>query len=229
MNRANALKRVLRWLWEYHGAPKLDNVVSHYSCIRPRNVTATRDEIDTILDAAPAHMRLWLLLCSDLALRSSTAARIAPHHYNMDTREIRFTTKCDARLTLPVTDEIAAMFQRCDMGSTVSFVRQLWCAEHKGGGRRPKPFTNDISELRSQFRKHLSKLGITKRLIPHDLRRTAAVAMLEATGDIRDVQALLGHASLRSTIWYLDHDLRPVKKSTLELIKNPHWRKEKTA
>ena len=43
--------------------------------------------------------------------------------------------------------------------------------------------------------------------------------MLEATGDLRDVQALLGHRSLASTIWYLDHDFSPINRATLELIK----------
>jgi site-specific recombinase XerC len=65
--------------------------------------------------------------------------------------------------------------------------------------------------------------------VPHDLRRTTAVAMLRATHDLRDVQAILGHKNLTSTMWYLDHELRPVKRSTLELIKRPDWRKENIA
>jgi site-specific recombinase XerC len=53
--------------------------------------------------------------------------------------------------------------------------------------------------------------------------------MLELTRDIRDVQALLGHRSLQSTIWYLDHDLRPINRDNLEALKHPAWRKEHTA
>jgi integrase len=45
--------------------------------------------------------------------------------------------------------------------------------------------------------------------------------MYQQTGDIRTVQALLGHRSMASTIWYLDHDLMPVPRATLELIKRP--------
>ena len=45
--------------------------------------------------------------------------------------------------------------------------------------------------------------------------------MLRYSGDVRDVQALLGHRSLQSTIWYLDHDLRPVSLDALETIKRP--------
>jgi site-specific recombinase XerC len=85
------------------------------------------------------------------------------------------------------------------------------------------------STLSAKFHKLKDQVGITRKLTPHDLRRTTAVAMLEQSGDIRDVQALLGHRSLESTIWYLDHDLRQVKRSTLEIIKRPAWRKERTA
>jgi hypothetical protein len=104
--RARSLRRVLRWLWEYHGAPKLDEHVTRYPGIRPRNVTASREEIDTILNAASPHLRLWLLLCSDLAMRSTTAANIKPQDYNAETREVRFTTKFSEKLTLPVTREV---------------------------------------------------------------------------------------------------------------------------
>lgn len=68
-----------------------------------------------------------------------------------------------------------------------------------------------------------------RRIVPHDFRRTAAVAIYRCTGDIRDAQALLGHKALGSTLHYLDHDLRPIKRSTLELIKSPAWRKEQSA
>jgi hypothetical protein len=40
------------------------------------------------------------------------------------------------------------------------------------------------------------------------------------------VQAFLGHLSLHSTVIYLDHDLRPVKRHTLELIKMPRAESE---
>ena len=72
-----------------------------------------------------------------------------------------------------------------------------------------------------QFRQLLKKAGIREGMRPHDLRRTTAVAMYRKTGDLRDVQALLGHRGLPSTIWYLDHDLRPVQRQVLEEIKRP--------
>ena len=45
-----------------------------------------------------------------------------------------------------------------------------------------------------------------KRISPHVMRHTCAVQTLEATGDIRHVALLLGHAQLRTTEVYLRAD-----------------------
>lgn len=226
---AHSLRQILRWLWEEHGAPKLDQHVRRYPGIRPRNVTASRDEIDALLSAAPDHLRLWVLLCSDLAMRSGTAARIGPRHYYQDTQSLQFTTKANAHLTLPVTAEIRALIETCSMDSPLSFVRQLWeRAPHYTGHPLTTPEAT-AGGLRNQFQKLRKSLGINHHITPHDLRRTSAVAMLEFSHDVREVQALLGHRNLQSTLWYLDHDLRPVKRSTLEILKRPTWRKEQSA
>jgi integrase len=93
-----------------------------------------------------------------------------------------------------------------------------------------KPVVADNSHLGRCFRELCKQVGIAYRITPHDLRRTTAVNLYKTTRDVRDVQALLGHRSLQSTIWYLDHDLRPVKRSTLEIVKRlAEVRKEKTA
>lgn len=226
--KAAAIRRILIWLWEVHGAPKLDDGIRRYKGVRPRNVTATREEIDAILDEAMPHLRLWLLLCSDLAIRSGTAAIISPEHYSEPMRELRFASKFDNKQMLPVTEEIAELFSRCDLHSRMPFVRQLWHQDRPGDSRLNDGKSGVIA-LRWGMRQLLKKCGINRRITPHDLRRTAAVAMLENSHDVRDVQALLGHRSLTSTLWYLDHDLRPVSRSVLEQIKLPAWRKEQSA
>lgn len=196
---------------------------------RPRNVTATDDERARILAAAPPHMRLWLLLCSDLAIRSGTAIEIGPAHYDERQRTVTFTTKCDEHLTLPVTEEIAELISRCSQDDPTSYVRQLWREhnryKHAPGCHNPKLY----SSLSLAFLRLRRAVGITRKLTPHDFRRTTAVAMYKLTGDVREVQAILGHKNLQSTIWYLDHDLRPVSRANLELIKRPDWRKENIA
>jgi integrase len=184
-----------------------------------------------LLTAAPDHMRLWILLCSDLAIRSGTAARIAPQHYNHQRGTLQFTTKLGEKLTLPVTEEIAVMLDACDPNDPTPFVRQIHrntLSDQKRGHELTTKTTYPHT-LGTAFIRMRRRLGITRKLTPHDFRRTTAVKLYEATGDARDVQALLGHRTLASTIWYLDHDLRPVNRSLLELIKLPPARKEQSA
>lgn len=222
------MRALLRDLWENHGAPKLDAHITRYSSVRPRNVTVTDAERSAILTSAPPGMRLWILLCSDLALRSGTAVNLRSSDYDPAREELRFTTKKGARQTLPVTDEVGALLGTCDMQSGISFVRQLLLRGAKRNGRT-NPHTLDASNIRRKWRGLLAEVGITRRIVPHDLRRTTAVGMLRATGDVREVQALLGHRNLQSTLWYLDHDLTRVSRATLELIKgnrNAQPRKE---
>jgi integrase len=66
------------------------------------------------------------------------------------------------------------------------------------------------------------RLGIDPRITPHDFRRTTAIAVLETTGDIREVQAVLGHKRLATTVQYLGGALSSVTENVLERAKlNP--------
>jgi integrase len=174
-------------------------------------------------------MRLWILLCSDLAIRSGTAAGLGGKHYDHETRTLRFTTKCGARMALPVTAEIEQAIARCDLHSTVPFVRQLWTPGRQRGRRGVTKAIDTGETPRMTLRRLLKQAGITRRITAHDMRRATAVAVLDHTKDIREVQAVLGHTNLKSTLHYLDHDLRPVKRSLLETIKRPSWAEKRQA
>jgi integrase len=74
---------------------------------------------------------------------------------------------------------------------------------------------------RRTFQKVKKELGITRKLTPHDLRRTTAVLAYQTTRDLRTVQALLGHADLAHTLYYLDHHNTPVSPALIELLRQP--------
>ena len=70
--------------------------------------------------------------------------------------------------------------------------------------------------LQKMFRKSLSKTGITKPATFHSLRHSFATHLLENGVDIRYVQALLGHQSIRTTQVYTK-----VTNPKLKNIKSP--------
>lgn len=64
--------------------------------------------------------------------------------------------------------------------------------------------------------------GIKKRLTPHALRRTFATHLLQGGVNLRHVQALLGHADLKTTAVYLNVDPQGLRRELL--LKHPRER-----
>jgi integrase/recombinase XerD len=85
-------------------------------------------------------------------------------------------------------------------------LQQYWRYEHPKvwlfpGATPGQPISgNDVFGV---FKNALRRAGITKPVSPHSLRHSFATHMLEAGTDLRTIQALLGHRSLKTTARYL--------------------------
>ncbi len=212
--RATLMRRMLRDLRDEYGIPRLWQAVPKLRNAPPRDVTYSEEEKAKLLAHANPHMELLIRLCSDLAIRSGTAVKIAPEHYDRQKGRLTFTTKSDARVSLPVTRRIAELLERCSSsGDTITpFIEQL----------NPRGHAH-INNLRQAFRRLCKRAGIERRVILHDLRRTTAVKVLELTHDLRQVQATLGHSNLLSTMHYLDHRNTTVHREMLEEASASTW------
>jgi site-specific recombinase XerD len=67
----------------------------------------------------------------------------------------------------------------------------------KGGS---KPYSQ--SSARAVLKKSLKRSGITKKATPHTLRHSYATHMMDKGIDLRFIQALLGHKSIKTTLHY---------------------------
>lgn len=56
------------------------------------------------------------------------------------------------------------------------------------------------------------RAGITKRVCPHGLRHTCATHLLQGRADIRQIQKILGHASIATTQRYTRVEIADLKK-----------------
>jgi integrase/recombinase XerD len=86
-------------------------------------------------------------------------------------------------------------------------LRAYWKASRPAGpylfpGRKPGKLVTRESLYRAMV-KAAGRAGIRKRISPHTLRHSFATHLLDAGTDLRTLQVLLGHASLKSTMAYL--------------------------
>lgn len=206
--RATLMRRLLKDLRDDHGIPRLWQAVPRIKNAPPRDVTVTPEELRRLLAGAEPYLELFILLCSTLAIRSGTAARLGPQHYDRVRQTLTYTTKYDARQHQEVSARIAALIAMCDpTDNATPFVAQL----HKRGAVH-------THNLRAAFRRLCKRQGINRRIIPHDLRRTTAVQIYSITKDMRQVQAALGHSNMQSTVHYLDHRATVINRDMYELV-----------
>jgi integrase len=167
----------------------------------PRATIATPQEIEALWNAAPAAWKYFLAATTALALRFTEAVTSGPKHYDPANNSITIRTKGGKVRTFPVTPQMKALIDICPP-----------TAETFMDGLAGRPSSRN--GLRDQWEKLKKQANVRAELIPHDLRRTAAVRAYQATGDVFAAKALLGHDALTTTARYL----RPHEPEALRVL-----------
>ncbi len=82
------------------------------------------------------------------------------------------------------------------------------------GATPHRPLSRDAAQR--ALRQVAAQCGLGKRITPHTLRHCFATHLLEAGAELRTIQHLLGHRSIRSTVRYTF-----VSRKVLERIQRP--------
>lgn len=230
--RLAAVKSFMRYM-QYRLPSALEQILRVLAI--PSKKTQTRiirhlelDEMQAIIDAPDPTTRLgtrdraMLHLCFCAGLRVSELITLRISDLNMHPRAVILVHGKGRR------ERILPLWKK-----TGRDIRS-WLALR---GDRPSPeiFLNAQDEpmTRAGFeyilRKHAATAAdncpsiLKKRVSPHVLRHSCAMAVLAATKDIRKVSLWLGHATTQSTEIYLRSDMTE-KTETIELITPPKLR-----
>lgn len=178
----------------------------------------SKEEVERIL-TAPLHLKSRALLMTIYAtgLRRSEVARL------------RVSDIDSARMTITVDGK--GKKDRVVMLSPILLdtLRQYWRhAKPKHwlfpGETPDQPLSgNDVFAV---FHNAVRRAGITKHVSPHSLRHSFATHLLESGTDLRTIQILLGHRSLKTTARYLHVSQQHVRATAspldgLNLTKEP--------
>jgi integrase/recombinase XerD len=156
----------------------------------------SKEEVARIL-SAPLHLKSRALLMTIYAtgLRRSEVARL------------RVSDIDSARMTITVYQgkgkkDRVVMLSPVLLETLRQYWRQAKPKQWLFPGETPdQPISgNDIFAV---FHNAVRRAGITKQVSPHSLRHSFATHLLESGTDLRTIQILLGHRSLKTTARYL--------------------------
>lgn len=119
-------------------------------------------------------------------------------------------------------DRYVMLSQRLLLSLRAYYKQTLPCEQWLFPGQSPDRPISDTS-VRSALKRAAQASGLKKRITPHLLRHAFATHLLETGTDIRTIQVLLGHSSIRTTVRYAKVSTTHVgrAKSPLDLIGTP--------
>ncbi|MDQ7073495.1 MAG: tyrosine recombinase XerC [Gammaproteobacteria bacterium] len=152
-------------------------------------------------------------------LRLAELARLDVRDIDIGDQLVYVTGKGDKSRVIPVGRQaISALTDWLLKREQLAFYEQAALFITKQGSRL------GMRAIQQRMRYWGKKQGISDRVHPHRLRHAFASHMLEASGDLRAVQELLGHADISTTQIYTHVDFQHLAK----VYDNAHPRAKKT-
>ena len=186
--------------------PRLDDQI-------PRDILS-RQEIGRLLSQADTETalglrdRTMLEVLYSTGIRVSELAGISLHDMELRSCELRVHGKGGKDRIVPLGEVVKDYLERY-----LEHARPLLAA-----GDEPSLFVSNrgrrfhYTNISFIVRQYGRRAGIRKHVSPHGLRHTCATHLLQGRADIRQIQRLLGHASIATTQRYTRVEITDLKK-----------------
>jgi site-specific recombinase XerD len=162
----------------------------------------TADLLDTIGVATPLEVRdraLFELIYSS-GLRCQEVLDLRLRDVNLGPREVRVKGKGRKVRVIPVGEVALDALERYLREGRPRLVKGAGAPDHVFLSRTGRPLSS--SDVQRRLVRYLAKAGAPQGTSPHTLRHSFATHLLEGGADLRVIQEMLGHSSLRTTQVY---------------------------
>ncbi|MHB8995884.1 MAG: tyrosine-type recombinase/integrase [Armatimonadota bacterium] len=167
----------------------------------------TKDEVAALLRAARGHgERAALLALATSGLRRAELLSLKWEDVDLQNRRMRIRGKGDKDREVLIFEELLACLYALRSEDELPQSGQVL------RGRQGRPL--QMSTLNRWLKCWLTRAGVTAPYTLHSLRRFAAKNWLDVGLNIRQVQLLLGHESLETTILYLNYSFEEIQRTS---------------
>ena len=217
--RIAALKSFYRWA-KKNGLINTNPAQSLSSPKLPSSLPSflSEPEVERLFESfkpsTPGEYRNYLLfkLVYGLGLRISEALELKTDSYNPRSGTVIVSGKGNKQRIVPLPARLKE-----ELDFYLRELRQQICSPGSSylfPGAKEKPLSDTAA--RKILRKMMLKAGLAAKISPHSLRHSLATHLLARGVDIRIVQEILGHASLRTTQIYTHTDRSWLQKVYLK-------------
>lgn len=182
----------------------------------PQNNTLTNDEAQALLDAAPKHMKDFLMLALFTGFRKANILELKGSQIDMQKRLITVYGKSRKEkgklIAVPMVDELFRYIIAGKLHERENVIT------YKG---------QPVRDIKTSFNRLCTKT-IGRKIRIHDLRHTFGTWLYERTGDLKLVKDVLHHADIRTSLRYT-HTTKDSQRERMNAALSPELRQTKLA
>ncbi|MFR9652162.1 MAG: tyrosine-type recombinase/integrase [Rikenellaceae bacterium] len=167
-------------------------------------------EIDNWDDYRADRDRMIIITLYYTGLRLSELASLRQSSFNSDLSMLRVIGKGDKERVIPIANRLQSeLFQYF----TKLIAQNIWISSDNYLFLTKRGSSLSRSSIYRVVRRELGEADVDGRKSPHIMRHTFATHLLNGGADIRVIQELLGHSSLRATQRYTHNSISTLKET----------------